>query len=62
LPQININEDSQEETSSLTSNLNINYNSQNDIQLDISDDRNEIVIQPRKTRGRKKNNITFNYF
>ncbi|CAI2201077.1 7710_t:CDS:1, partial [Funneliformis geosporum] len=42
LSQININEDPQEESSSITSNLNINYNSQNDTQLDISDDRNEI--------------------
>ncbi|CAI2193395.1 11755_t:CDS:2, partial [Funneliformis geosporum] len=42
LPQININENPQEEFSSISSNLNINYNSQDDTQLDIFDDRNKI--------------------
>ncbi|CAI2197346.1 13353_t:CDS:2, partial [Funneliformis geosporum] len=52
--KFNKRKDPQEKPSSPTSNLNINYNSQDDTQLDISDDRNEILTQLRKTRGRKK--------
>ena len=57
LPQSNTNDDPQEESSLSISNLNVDYDPQNEIQPDISDNRNEQndEIRPqRKARGNKK--------